>query len=191
MQGFGRWLGRAPGAEAVRRTISTRSGWDAKYSRVYETPAAVTRVVATASSRSSSRLKETGGTSPGVPSMNRSPSGALLSGGGGITYDPHVWLDPLQMAGFAAQVGDALREVDPTNSSAYSASEASAIADLTGLLDEFKTGLASCKYRTFVVSHEAFGYLAAATGLKQIGIQGLVPEPDLRDRKEGEALFLG
>lgn len=105
-------------------------------------------------------------------------SGTLLSGGGGVKYDPHVWLDPLQMAGFAPQIGDALRAIDPEHSSGYSSREASVISDLTGLLDEFKSGLASCRFQTFVVSHEAFGYLAAATGLHQIGIQGLVPESE-------------
>ena len=121
-------------------------------------------------------------------------SGDLLSDGGGVEYDPHVWLDPVQMADFAAQVGDALRAIDPAHSSGYSSREASAIADLTGLQDEFEAGLASCKYRTFVVSHEAFGYLAAAMGLKQIGIQGLVPESEPeadRIRAAGSAIASG
>ena len=105
-------------------------------------------------------------------------SGELLSGGGGVQYDPHVWLDPSKMAGFATKVGDALRALDPADSSGYSSREASTIAELTTLSNEFKQRLSSCKYDTFVVSHEAFGYLAAATGLHQIGIQGLVPESE-------------
>lgn len=123
-----------------------------------------------------------------------SSGGALLSAGGGVKYDPHVWLDPVKMAGFAAQIGDALRAVDPANSSVYSAREASTIADLTGLYEDLKKGLASCKYDTFVVSHEAFGYLAAATGLHEIGIQGLVPESEPsadRIRAAGSAISSG
>lgn len=104
--------------------------------------------------------------------------GELLSGGGGGRYDPHVWLDPAKMAGFATRVGAALRADDPANSGGYVSREEAVTADLTGLQAEFKRDLASCKYRSFVVSHEAFGYLAAATGLQQIGVQGLAPESE-------------
>ena len=42
----------------------------------------------------------------------------------------------------------------------------------------FETGLADCASRDLVVSHQAFGYLADAYDLTQIGISGLAPEAE-------------
>lgn len=103
---------------------------------------------------------------------------ALLSGEGGVKFDPHVWLDPLRMAGFAALIGDALVRAQPADSAEIRSREGDLIDRLTALADEYKQGLSECGYSTFVVSHEAFAYLAAANGLRQIGIQGLVPESE-------------
>ena len=46
------------------------------------------------------------------------------------------------------------------------------------LTSEFKAGLAACRTNTMVVSHDAFGYLANAFGLNQVGISGLSPEAE-------------
>ena len=49
---------------------------------------------------------------------------------------------------------------------------------MTDLDAEFAAGLAQCASRDLVVSHEAFGYLADAYDLTQIGISGLSPEAE-------------
>ena len=42
--------------------------------------------------------------------------------------------------------------------------------------EEYAAALASCERRTFVVQHEAFGYLAHRYDLEQVGISGIDPE---------------
>ena len=56
--------------------------------------------------------------------------------------------------------------------------------DLSRLDEQFRDGLADCASRDLVTSHEAFGYLADAYGLRQVGITGLSPEaePDPQER---------
>ena len=51
-------------------------------------------------------------------------------------------------------------------------------AQLSQLNDEYRQGLRSCRFTTFVVTHEAFGYLADRYGLHQLGIEGLTPEAE-------------
>ena len=64
-----------------------------------------------------------------------------------------------------------------------SANLAALTDDLDRLDAEFRNGLADCTSRDLVTSHEAFGYLADAYDLTQVGITGLSPEaePDPQD----------
>jgi zinc transport system substrate-binding protein len=90
--------------------------------------------------------------------------------------DPHVWLDPERTALIARAVGDRLTEIDPDNASTYRDNEARLAARLDELDADFREGLSDCDRNTIVTSHEAFGYMAAAYGLEQIGISGIDPE---------------
>ncbi|MFD0774642.1 metal ABC transporter solute-binding protein, Zn/Mn family, partial [Streptomonospora algeriensis] len=87
--------------------------------------------------------------------------------------DPHMWLDTERFAQAAKGLADRLGEVDPDRASAY-ADNAEAV---TALLDEIDTeyaeGLAECESRDIVVSHSAFGYLAARYDLHQVSPAGL------------------
>ncbi|SHN25524.1 metal ABC transporter substrate-binding protein [Cryptosporangium aurantiacum] len=92
--------------------------------------------------------------------------------------DPHVWLDPTRLAGIADAVAKKLGDLDPDHAAEYTAN-AKALNTKLGTLDaEYKSGLASCKQKTIVVSHNAFGYLAARYGLTQVPITGLTPEEE-------------
>jgi zinc transport system substrate-binding protein len=54
--------------------------------------------------------------------------------------------------------------------------------------------LARCAFRTFVATHEAFGYLADRYGLHQLGIEGITPESEpsaARIQKAGQAIAEG
>ncbi|WP_040312896.1 metal ABC transporter substrate-binding protein [Gleimia coleocanis] len=90
--------------------------------------------------------------------------------------DPHFWLDANRMANAAHEVGHFLSKIDPQNAAEYEANAEALKAELNALGEEMKLGLAKCEINTFVVSHEAFGYLAKQTGLKQVGVSGLDPE---------------
>lgn len=92
-------------------------------------------------------------------------------------YDPHFWHDPLLMAQYAEGVRDALVEADPDNAETYEANAKSLTEDLTKVDEEFKTGLAQCKIKDVVVSHDAFAYLDKY-GLEFESIAGLTPDAE-------------
>lgn len=96
----------------------------------------------------------------------------------GEALDPHVWLNPQNMAAIGQTIATRLAEVDP-ESATTTAANAATLSDSMATLDsEYSTGLAACERTDMVVSHEAFGYLAAAYGLTQVGISGLSPEAE-------------
>lgn len=96
----------------------------------------------------------------------------------GQTFDPHVWLDPVDMGGVVRLVASALEAADPSGAKTYEANQAKALRDLEALDSSFRAGLANCAFTTFVATHEAFGYLAARYGLHQLGIEGITPESE-------------
>lgn len=92
--------------------------------------------------------------------------------------DPHLWLDPSRLATVATAVGDRFAATDPAHADAYRANARKLAADLSALDGEFKAGLGSCKHKTIVTSHDAFGYLADRYGLEQVSIAGIDPESE-------------
>ena len=96
------------------------------------------------------------------------------------SLDPHVWLDPRMFSTARAEIVRTLSNVDPGGAADYSRrSEELGIA-LAELDASMEAGLRTCKRRTMVTAHEAFGRLAVRYGLTQEGIAGLSPdaEPD-------------
>lgn len=91
--------------------------------------------------------------------------------------DPHVWLNPLNMA----TIGDEIAARLTPNASIAAAAEKGAAdlrASMEALNAEWAAGTAACTIRDLVVSHEAFGYLAAAYGFIQVGVAGISPEAE-------------
>ena len=93
-----------------------------------------------------------------------------------MSADPHFWLDPVRMAKAATLVGDKLAEADSAHADTYKANAKALAEDLNALSDTLVTKTSTCKVKTFVTAHTAFGYLADRTGLTQVGISGLDPE---------------
>ena len=93
-----------------------------------------------------------------------------------MTADPHFWLDPVRMAKAATLVGDKLAEADSAHADTYKANAKALSEELTTLGDTLVSKTSTCKVKTFVTAHTAFGYLADRTGLTQVGISGLDPE---------------
>jgi zinc transport system substrate-binding protein len=91
-----------------------------------------------------------------------------------LSFDPHVWLDPVRFAQIARRIGDALERPEQA---------AKLAREIRRLDDEYREGLEKCARREIVTSHAAFGYLARRYGLEQIPITGLSPEaePTARD----------
>ena len=101
----------------------------------------------------------------------------LRAGPDGAT-DPHVWLDPTAMSAIGGAVASRLAEIPQANAASIAAGAQALSSDLAGLDAEYRAGLASCRVRDLVVSHEAFGYLADAYGMTQVGISGLSPDAE-------------
>ena len=93
-----------------------------------------------------------------------------------MSADPHFWLDPVRMAKAATLVGDKLAEADSAHADTYKANAKALAEELNTLSDTLVTKTSTCKVKTFVTAHTAFGYLADRTGLTQVGISGLDPE---------------
>jgi zinc transport system substrate-binding protein len=96
---------------------------------------------------------------------------------GGET-DLHFWLDPMRMADVGDALAQRLGELDRQGAATFTANAQAVRAELAGLDRDFADGLASCANRDLVTSHDAFGYLAAAYDLNQVGITGLTPEAE-------------
>lgn len=92
--------------------------------------------------------------------------------------DPHFWLSPALLADYAVAVGDEFATLDPTHADDYRANASTLAADLDDLDGQFASGLATCERHDIITAHEAFGYLAHAYGLTQVGIAGIDPESE-------------
>ena len=83
--------------------------------------------------------------------------------------DPHVWLDPVRYGLIVARVGAVLHD---------RAGARRVVARLRRLDHEYRVGLARCRRREIVTSHQAFAYLARRYGLRQVAITGISPEAE-------------
>ena len=97
-----------------------------------------------------------------------------------VTYDPHVWLNPLNAKTEMENIKNAFVEADPDNKDYYEQNYETYAEKFDQLDQEYKDGLSNTKSKDLITSHEAFGYLCQAYGLNQVGIEGLSPdsEPD-------------
>lgn len=92
--------------------------------------------------------------------------------------DPHFWLDPALLADLGHDLATALGELDPEGAEQYRDNAKLLFSELTELDSSFASALATCERDVIVVSHEAFGYLAHAYGLEQIGLSGVSPDAE-------------
>jgi zinc transport system substrate-binding protein len=112
----------------------------------------------------------------GYVNLNR--KGIAEDGGNAPAVDPHFWLDPTRLAAIAGPIADRMSRLDPPDATTFRANAEQLRVDLATLDAEYRTGLATCRNRDIVTSHEAFGYLAQRYGLTQVGITGLSPEQE-------------
>ena len=93
--------------------------------------------------------------------------------------DPHVWLSPENCRSIASRILAALSAADPAKKLEYEANYNKLVGELSEIDARLHETLLPYKGRTFFVHHPAFGYFAAAYGLKQRGIEmgGREPSP--------------
>ncbi|OJF95500.1 metal ABC transporter solute-binding protein, Zn/Mn family [Alkalibacterium sp. 20] len=90
--------------------------------------------------------------------------------------DPHIWLDPVLAQDQVRMIEEALIEIDPDNESYYAENAQQFIEELEELHKEYEEAFMDAKNRSFVVQHQAFGYIASRYNLTQIAIGGLSTE---------------
>jgi manganese/iron transport system substrate-binding protein len=100
-----------------------------------------------------------GGASGGGPAIGKAP------------VDPHVWMDPTNVARWAQNAADGLGRLDPANKAGYR-TRAAGYADRVASLDEWiqeQTGRLPAERRLLVTDHYALGYFARRYGFQVLG----------------------
>lgn len=94
--------------------------------------------------------------------------------------DPHVWMDPELWAATVETVRETLAGADPGGAATFAANADAYRKTLAGLADYQKRVLATIpeRQRVLVTAHDAFQYLARATGLRVLPIQGISTESE-------------
>ena len=101
--------------------------------------------------------------------------------------DPHVWLDPANMEAMATAVASTLTALVPTAAATITSNSEAYIGELSRLGGEIDGAFATCRSRTLVTAHDAFGHLAHRANLKTASITGVNPQ-DQPSAKELEAI---
>jgi zinc transport system substrate-binding protein len=104
----------------------------------------------------------------------------------GLAVDPHVWLDPNLFEAIVVATAEALAGTGIPSSCDLSGSAEALSSDVTALDAAFRAGLTGCDDDVIVTTHAAFGYLAAAYGLRQEAISGLEPQVEPSARRLAE-----
>lgn len=99
--------------------------------------------------------------------------------------DPHAWQSVTNAKIYAANIRDALIAADPAGAGAYKANATAYLAKLDALDRDIRDALSKIppERRSVISTHDAFGYFAAAYGIKFIAPQGVSTEsePSARD----------
>jgi zinc transport system substrate-binding protein len=94
-----------------------------------------------------------------------------------VGSDPHLWLSPTwYLTRVANLLYGSFADIDPGDEDGYEARFRALARDLKRLDRRFGTQLRDCRYRTIIVSHEAFAFLTHSYQLTQFGLSGLTPE---------------
>ncbi|SDK02247.1 metal ABC transporter solute-binding protein, Zn/Mn family [Natronincola ferrireducens] len=93
-------------------------------------------------------------------------------------YDPHIWMDPINVIKIAEGIKDAFVEIDPENIGYYEENYINFRNQLKNLDKDFIEGLEKAVGRRILVSHSAFGYLANRYNIKEIAVSGVSPHQE-------------
>lgn len=101
-------------------------------------------------------------------------------GHGKEAADPHAWQNVANARLYAANIRDGLVAADPDGKAAYESGFARYDAALAALDAEVKEtlGRIPAERRKIITSHDAFGYLGAAYGLRLLAPRGVASDSD-------------
>ena len=95
-------------------------------------------------------------------------------------YDPHIWLDPVQMVAAVCRVRDALIEADPAHQVQFQVNADVLIDQLHNLDAALSRQLSPYAGRSFFINHPALGHFATRYGLRQMSIEHAGSAPSAR-----------
>lgn len=93
-------------------------------------------------------------------------------------YDPHLWLNPVNMKKVAEKVKDTFIQLDPTHKKDFERNYQHFAKQLDDLDTTFINTLKLTKGQEIVVSHAAFGHLTHRYNIEQHAIAGLSPHTE-------------
>lgn len=91
-----------------------------------------------------------------------------------ITYDPHSWLSVKNAKRYINSIFDEFVKRYPENEDLYKRAKTEKISELTDLEFGYRDKFKNLKLKEFVVTHNAYAYLARDFELRQFPLQGLV-----------------
>ena len=105
-------------------------------------------------------------------------------GPGGHAADPHAWQNVANVRIYVANIRDGLTKVDPAQAAAYQDAAAAYLAKLDSLDRDVRATIATIppENRRIITTHDAFGYFAAAYGLRFIAPQGISTDSEASPR---------
>lgn len=107
-----------------------------------------------------------------------------------MTFDPHVWLDPLLAKKQVENIRDGLIMIDPNHKDIYVNNSNNFLNELDNLDEKIRTDLESCKKKDFITFHNSFSYFAKQYGLNQHSISNTDPESEVTPARLTEIINL-
>ena len=103
---------------------------------------------------------------------------------GDHAVDPHAWQSVANVRIYVANIRDGLAKVDPDHAVAYRAAAAAYLDKLDGLDRDIGATIAGIppERRRIITTHDAFGYFAAAYGLRFLAPQGVSTDSEASPR---------
>lgn len=101
-------------------------------------------------------------------------------------YDPHLWLSPDKAVEMMYNIEKQLGEARPRYQDLYNGNYKLVKEQLDALDDEYTKRFKASGLKAFIVTHEAFGYVADHFGLEQKGLSGMGTEQEPNPDKMAE-----
>ncbi|GLS72012.1 metal ABC transporter substrate-binding protein [Methylobacterium tardum] len=103
---------------------------------------------------------------------------------GDHAVDPHAWQDVANVRIYVANIRDGLAKVDPAHADAYREAATGFLVKLDALERDVRAAIARIppERRRIITTHDAFGYFAAAYGLRFIAPQGVSTDSEASPR---------
>ena len=92
-------------------------------------------------------------------------------------FDPHVWMQPLNLSIMAEKACQVLCDMDSVNTDGYQQRLTVFQTEMDSLDAELKRTLMPVKHRSFLIYHPALGYFAHRYGLMQLAVEHDGKEP--------------